>query len=76
MDHFPELKEYIYIYIYIYIYRHIFLCLPVVGRNEKRKLMNERWRNFFSVKQEKENKLYKFIWLRGEENNIFGIYKV
>ena len=50
LDHFPELKEYIYIYI---------LCLPVVGRNEKK--MNERWRNFFSVKLEKENKFYKFI---------------
>ena len=39
-----------------------------------------RWIQFFySVKLEKENKenkFYKFIWFRGEENNIFGFNKV
>ena len=32
--------------------------------------------NFFSEKLEKENKFYKFIWLRGGENNFLGFYKV
>ena len=39
-------------------------------------MMNERWRNFFSVKLEKENKFFKFIRLRGEENNFLRFYMV
>ena len=45
LDHFSELKE--NIYIYIYIYRYIFfLCLPIVGRNEKKNENKMRWRKF------------------------------
>ena len=28
------------------------------------------------VQNKKKNKFYKFTWFRGEENNIFGFYKV
>ena len=49
---------------------------------------NEVEKNFYSVKVEKffyseklekeneENKFYKFIWFRGEENNFLRFYKM
>ena len=50
--------------------------INLFGLLGEKKTVNERWRNFFSVKLEKENKFYKFIRLRGEENNFLWFYMV
>ena len=56
-----------------------------MGKLEQRKLKEISFINlfgllgylgFFSVKLEKENNFYKFIRLRGEENNFLRFYMV
>ena len=57
------------------LYNEVLRKFWTISRIKKKKKILE----FYSVKLEKkseENKLHKFIWLRGEENNFLRFYKL